>query len=234
MVIYFHHIPRTSGTAIRDSIVTKLRGSDIPFLVLDSMTPITEDIFEGKKFITGHLANYPNSKVTDLQTFTLVRNPVEQFISYFKMFYSHGFSKHYQQMLFDRWLSGHNRFEPFYNMQSKSITGSIDVEMWNLTDREDKKRLGWLYNDYNFDKDLLSNIAMQKLVFTFDNRDNAIKEIDSLLDSSLGFKALERNIKMNDTPGLLFEVTDEMKDRIRELNHVDMFLYNQILAKEGI
>ncbi len=94
MVIYFHHIPRTSGTAIRDSIVTKLLGSDIPFLVLDSMTPITEDIFEGKKFITGHLANYPNSKVTDLQTFTLVRNPVEQFISYFKMFYSHGFSKH--------------------------------------------------------------------------------------------------------------------------------------------
>jgi hypothetical protein len=234
MVIYFHHIPRTSGTAIRDSIVTKLRGSDIPFLVLDSMTPITEDIFEGKKFITGHLANYPNSKVTDIQTFTLVRNPVEQFISYFKMFYSHGFSKQYQQMIFDRWLSGHHRFEPFYNMQSKSITGSIDVEMWNLTDREDKKRLGWLYNDYNFDKDLLSNIAMQKLVFTFDNRDNAIKEIDSLLDSSLGFKALERNIKMNDTPGLLFEVTDEMKDRIRELNHVDMFLYNQILAKEGI
>lgn len=234
MVIYFHHIPRTSGTAIRDSIVTKLRGSDIPFLVLDSMTPITEDIFEGKKFITGHLANYPNSKVTDLQTFTLVRNPVEQFISYFKMFYSHGFSKQHQQMIFDRWLSGHHRFEPFYNMQSKSITGSIDVEMWNLTDREDKKRLGWLYNDYNFDKDLLSNIAMQKLVFTFDNRDNAIKEIDSLLESSLGFTALEKNIKMNDTPGLLFEVTDEMKDRIRELNHVDMFLYNQILAKEGI
>jgi len=234
MVIYFHHIPRTSGTAIRDSIVTKLRGSDIPFLVLDSMTPITEDIFEGKKFITGHLANYPNSKVTDLQTFTLVRNPVEQFISYFKMFYSHGFSKQHQQMIFDRWLSGHHRFEPFYNMQSKSITGSIDVEMWNLTDREDKKRLGWLYNDYNFDKDLLSNIAMQKLVFTFDNRDNAIKEIDSLLESSLGFTALEKNIKMNDTPGLLFEVTDKMKDRIRELNHVDMFLYNQILAKEGI
>lgn len=233
-MIYFHHIPRTSGTAIRDSIVTKLRGSDIPFLVLDSMTPITDGIFEGKKFVTGHLANYPNSNVDELKTFTLVRNPVDQFISYFKMFYSHGFSKQYQEMLFDRWLSGHHRFEPFYNMQSKSITGSIDVEMWNLTDREDKKRMGWLYNDYNFDKDLLSNIAKQELVFTFDNRDNAIKAIDELILKELGFTALERNIKLNDTSSLLFEITEGMKERIREINHVDMFLYEQILAKERI
>lgn len=198
------------------------------------MTPITDGIFEGKRFITGHLANYPNSNISDLKTFTLVRNPVDQFISYFKMFYSHGFSKQYQEMLFDRWLSGHHHFEPFYNMQSKSITGSIDVQMWNLTDREDKKRMGWLYNDYNFDKDLLSNIAKQELVFTFDNRDNAIGAIDNLLLKELGFSALEKNIKLNDTPGLLFEITDAMRERIKEINHVDMFLYQEILAKEGI
>ena len=87
--VYFNHIPKTGGTFLIHNILKSLKDINFNFSLYtmgDRGISIKEDIV-GSDLIMGHLGIEPNLYLHELETFTIIRNPIDRVISNYLMVY---------------------------------------------------------------------------------------------------------------------------------------------------
>jgi len=127
--IYHLHIPRTSGIYIKNNVIPHLISNGVEHFI-SNRSRIDVEKIKQSKFVGGHFGLMPLDYMENPEIFTIVRDPVERFISYFK--YTTGpkrAGKEAEEKL-DRWLYG-EECEMQSNLQSKFLTGKLNIEKFN-------------------------------------------------------------------------------------------------------
>ena len=96
------HIPRCSGIYIKTHIVNDLKVKKIPYFATNH-GEIFPDTFKDKKFISGHFGLTPLKYRDDLINISLVRNPVDRFLSNFVYLHS-GFKGAHLEAQLENWI----------------------------------------------------------------------------------------------------------------------------------
>lgn len=232
MALYHHHIPRTSGLHIRDSINTLFQTNGIKSNSFYLNYPVNSEIIKDSHFISGHLANYPSTVLDNLKSFTIVRDPIERFISWF--FYLYGNSMPHNELIniFNSWLYDKDMSDTLSNIQTKFLTGTLNIEGYNKKQGAfEKNANGWYVIDYNYDHDYILEKIESISCYTVENRDMLLDDINNYLFNHYGLGPIfNKRFKYNPSTKDRFEITDKMINRITELNQHDIFLYESVKA----
>lgn len=79
---YFHHIPKTAGTTLRNHLIQKLGERQVAPMVRGMAYADAIREYDGYAAITGHIAPVPGDRLpTDRTSVTLVRDPIDRVIS---------------------------------------------------------------------------------------------------------------------------------------------------------
>jgi hypothetical protein len=241
MPIFHNHIPRTSGEVINQSI------SRLPFvksLIVKPTDIIGIEDFYNKDYICGHIGQYPKEILDNVISFSLVRDPYDQFMSWFWLMFMQGIwhgrpdnsGSGYDYM--DYVLNTPEYFNGMSNMQSKFLTGSLDIDLWNfnINPIEKTKNDSCLVN-YSFSESDLSDSLRNNIVHTVENRSILIEKINGLFAKDFG---IENAIVDTHIPGhahpknhrYLFDVPNSWVDKIKSALEVDYYLYNKVLEQD--
>lgn len=223
--IYHLHIPRTAGIFIKNHLKDVFADKKI---FATHNQPIDDDFIKDSFYVGGHFARYPIDKMNNPLVFTVLRNPVERFISYYK-YTRHLFPQYKDNELLDRWLYDDYFSKIQSNSQFKSITGTLDIEKYNkfLVDQRTIEE-NWFIIDYSDNVKDAKDFIDKNHVFVFDNINNLTESICSLLQIP-SFKNL---YKYNTSDKSDFGITKLQYDRIIELNQLDMEIYEYAKRKE--
>lgn len=135
-MLYFNHIPRTGGTSL--GILLKHAFVNSKKNVYEKSMPVLNPKeISGYDLIIGHMGTYPNTVINNLDTISIVRNPIDRLLS----FYIHGsswisktekykditkFEENLKYWLFDDELNNTKD-----NLQSKMICNNVDIDIIN-------------------------------------------------------------------------------------------------------
>jgi len=208
--IYHLHIPRTAGVFLRNSILKEIK-SDSCFVGHGSILNLNN--INSYNFISGHFGTSPI--INNQFVFSIIRNPVDRFISY----YSYT-KKILKEDFLDRWLFDEEYYRTFQNTQIKFLTNGIDVDRYNLN----------LVNS--------ETIKNNWFIGQNDNLDDAIKFVDSNfiltienVDVLLNHLQINKFYdKMNESNQI--ELPEKYNKRILYLNEKDMELYQYVRSKK--
>lgn len=228
MGVYHLHIPRTAGVYIRNFVVPNLISNRVPHFA-SNRTDIDYDVIRNSKYVSGHFGLMPLKYMDSPDVFSIMRDPVERFISYFK--YTTGINRTYKENMekLDDWLYG-GQADIQANIQSKFLTGSMNVEMFNLHHREHHASVknGWFIENYSLDtKDIFNNID-KFYIYTLDNHDAFKEDFNKCLDKNFGFKVFKHNDKANTSHEIKVDFTKDRVSKILELNSIDMEVYEHV------
>lgn len=241
MPIFHNHIPRTSGEVINQSIA---RIDSIKSLIVKPTDIISKDDFYNKDYICGHIGQYPQTFLDNVVSFSIVRDPYEQFISWFWLMFMqgiwHGRSNNngsgYDYM--DYVLNTPEYFNGMSNMQTKFLTGHIDIDSWNFNiDPIDKTKNDSCLVNYNFNQGDIDNAIKNNMVYSISNRKDLVDKINSIFLNNFNVKDAIKEIQI---PGhahpknhkYLFDIPDSWVKRIKDALEVDYYLYNKVLEQE--
>lgn len=135
-MLYFNHIPRTGGTSL--TLLLKNAFVKNKKQVYEKSMPIlNKEELLGYDLIIGHMGTYPNKVLEDLDSISIVRNPVDRLLS----FYIHGSSwfskidKYSDETKFEEnlkyWLFEDELNNTRYNLQSKMLSNNVDIDIIN-------------------------------------------------------------------------------------------------------
>lgn len=236
MSVYFLHIPRTSGTYISNNVLPHLISAGIPHFV-SNRTPLYVDQVKNSQYVSGHFGTLPIELMDNPTVYSIVRDPVERYISYFK--YTTGLirskSEIYKKL--DSWLYG-DKVETNSNMQSKFLTGKINYEQFNKEvvqniDLDHNLRIspvsnGWYLENYSLDfKDIKNNIDKIN-IYTLNNHDSFRKDFNEELKKQFNFTTFKYTDKHNESFNIGLDLTKKQLNRIEELNLIDMEMYEYV------
>jgi hypothetical protein len=238
-MIYFCHIPRTSGSAIISSIaekfsdILKIGNYETGMQIHDDQKKLRSYLNEAKKFdyIGDHFAATPYSYIENIDGFSLVRNPIERLISCFNYFGPWDGSSSFAEFI--RYQGSHPvndsmGFNGRPNMQCANLVNTI---LW-------EGREAYLKNaDFSF-FDILKIIKKQRMTLsTYENRNYMIKDLNFNLNSIKNTNII-LNTKLKVRPkACLYEesfylMPNEIIEEVKALNALDYKLYNYIKDHE--
>lgn len=228
MGVYHLHIPRTSGVYIRNFVMPHLLSKKIDHFASNRSDIDVEHIAKCE-YVSGHFGLMPLKHMDNPVVFSLVRDPVERFISYFK--YTTGINRTYEENMekLDNWLYG-EQSEIQSNLQSKFLTGSMNVDEFNSRFREKHKAVtsGWFIEDYSLNMaDIKQNID-NFYVYPMTRHDEFKEDFNKCLDETFGFKIFKHNDKANSSHEIKVDFTPDRVSRIEELNSVDIEMYDYV------
>lgn len=232
MSIYHLHIPRTSGSYVRNNIVPSLITNSIQHFA-SNRTEIDIKHIQDSKFVSGHFGRMPLKYMDSPKVFCIIRDPVERFISYFKYTTGYITSKEAAENNLNIWLYG-EQSKRQSNLQSKFLTGEIDVSEFN-------KNIGnfdafidneWHLKNYSLDIDKIKESINGMNVYTMENHDQFIFDINNELEKQFGFKSFKYNDKSNCSPDVKVNISEDHLKRIRELNLIDYEVYDYVRSIE--
>ena len=228
MSIYHLHIPRTSGIYIKNNVLPHLITGGVPHFI-SNRTHIDPDKISNSKFVGGHFGLMPLDYMNSPEVFTIIRNPIDRFISYFK--YTTGRirmgeeaeEKKYQ------WLYGESS-EVQANSQSKFLTGKINIDKFNngINYLQENVKNHWFIENYSLNlDDILKNID-KFYCYSLDNQNIFLEDFNKALFKNFGFNTFKHQDKANCSPeiGVIFSKQDI--NRIIELNELDMQVYEYV------
>jgi hypothetical protein len=208
--IYHLHIPRTGGVYIRNQMLEKYK-NDNTFATHYSKLEI--DKVNTYKYLAGHFGITPIKHLNNPLTFTVLRDPVDRFLSYYK--YTRPF---FNQDMLDLWLYDEELSKIHSNTQIKFITNEINLNKYNknLVNKETINNNWFIGQEQDINK---AKDFIDKNIVLFTNT----------LDKT--FK-IEQGIRINKS-GKKPEVTSKQYDRIVELNSLDIELYEYALRAKN-
>lgn len=236
MSVYFLHIPRTSGIFVSHNVVPHLISSGVPHFV-SNRTNIDIDTIKNSKYVSGHFARFPIEFMKNPIIYSIIRNPVERWISYFK--YTTGLIRTKQEIeeKLDSWLYG-DKAELNSNMQSKFITGTIDIDQFNKDiainiSRDLNHRIlpvtnGWYLKDYSLNIDHIKNNIHDMNMYTLENHKKFRDDFNNELYKQFGFKTFKNVDKFNESFDIGLKLTNKQLSKIEELNSIDMEIYSYV------
>lgn len=222
--VYHLHIPRTSGIFIRNHIAKYFKD---PKHVSHNM-PLYEKNINNYSLISGHYATYPISLMNSPLIFSIMRNPVERYISYYK-YVRHKFPEYSNNSLLDYWINDDRLSQLHSNTHLKCFTGSINIDKYNqyyvskYTSEEN-----WFLENYSSEIKDGINFIDKNYIFTMDSMTNLTGSISSLLQ----IPQFSNLYKYNSSDKSDWGITKKQYDRIEELNQKDMELYEYARNKE--
>jgi hypothetical protein len=251
---YYLHIYKTSGLSLRSNVLRMFEGSQCynNFIGLYDKKQILSS-----NFISGHFFRKPIEDFKEankkLHSLTIIRNPIDRMISHFI----------YEVHLYDNTKVNLDSFYEFLysrqpsikNLQSKSITSSMDTNISNIAAnallkgedhisttslalRNNLQSLGKTnryisqYTNENKWKDYIDEFS---LIGTVDNREKFMGNLHNLI-SKEGYKGhfgkeVYVNSSKNSSSEFKKTLTQEMIDRIYYLNKYDFELYDHLMSK---
>jgi hypothetical protein len=205
--IYHLHIPRTAGVFLRKHFIPEFSehetfSTHYDQLVLDSISD--------KKYISGHFGTTPIEHMTSPTVFTVLRDPIDRFISYARYTRSFFQKDSMHELLYGEYSVLHQ------NTQTKFITNGIDIDLYNknLVSSETIQRNWFIGQEESFEK--AKNFIDNNIVVTLET----IEKLPRLL----GIKNFKDLDKQNSTRSKA-DITKEQYDRIVSMNQLDMEIY---------
>lgn len=200
--IYHLHIPRTGGIYVKNQMLQKYPGNQA---FATHYSEIDLEKLKDYKYVSGHFGITPIEYLENPLVFTIFRNPVDRFLSYYK--YTRPF---FNQDMLDLWLYDEELSKIHSNTQIKFITNKIDLDQYNknLVNQQTVNRNWFIGQKEDIDK--AKDFVDKNLILFTDSLDKAFN--------------IENGIRINKS-GKKPEVTKKQYDRIVELNSLDIELY---------
>lgn len=213
--IYHLHIPRTAGVFLRTHLLHEFANKD--YFATHYQQLETKSLIS-KVYVGGHFGITPITHMNKPMVFTILRNPIERFISYAK--YTKSF---FNKDSLNELING--EFSVLHeNTQSKFMTNPIDLEKYNnnLVSPNTIKNNWFIGQDESFEN--VKNFIDNNIVVTLEN----ILELPKLL----GISDFTNMSKINETTqhsGL----TKDQYDKIVSMNQLDLEAYNYAKTKKN-
>lgn len=228
MSIYHLHIPRTAGIYLNNNVLPHLISGGVEHFA-SNRSIIDSEKIKNSRYVAGHFGLTPIELMNNPVVFTVLRDPVERFISYFN--YTTGIvktkSEIYQKL--DHWLySDQSNIQS--NLQSKFLTGYMNFNKFNENINMFQKAVfeGWFIENYSLDINTVkSNIDIFNC-YTLDNHEKFKNDYNDILYKEFGFKTFKYADKANRSQNLGIEITKSQINRIKELNAIDMEAYEYV------
>ena len=212
-MLYFNHIPRTGGTTL--SILLKNAFISNKKNVYEKSMPIlNKQEISGYDLVIGHMGTYPNTILDNVDSVSIIRNPVDRLLS----FYIHGsswFSKTDQykdQEKFEEnlkfWLFEDQSNNTISNLQSKMISNPVNIELINNLNKkaqsglidigeyvQETQTIIWGVENSNPDINILNKkISELDVIGTTENFDLLKDRLSSFLIDSYGIMLRDNEI----------------------------------------
>jgi hypothetical protein len=226
--IYHLHIPRTSGIYIKNNVIPHLISNGVEHCI-SNRNKIDVEKIKKSRFVGGHFGLMPLDYMDSPEIFTIVRDPVERFISYFK--YTTGpkrAGKEAEEKL-DRWLYG-EECEMQSNLQSKFLTGKLNIEKFNqdILQFQNTVSSGWYLEGYKLDiKNVISSLEKMK-AYTLEELDLFKIDLNKSLLKQFGFSTFKHSDKANSSYDIGIKFDKRHINRIEEINLLDMEVYEYV------
>jgi hypothetical protein len=222
--IYHLHIPRTSGVLIRELFK---ENNPNAFIVAGHKEILDLSDMANANFISGHYGTSPIEHSSSV--FSIYREPVERTFSCLKYIWSKFYNQQNFENFLDFFLNDKKLIESVSNQQSKFLTGSINIDKYN-NDIKDLKKIvehNWHIENYKSDiKSVIDYINNSNIkIFNYEDK-NVYKKI---------VESFNLNIPVESFKNVLNKSLDIDKnkyvsyvDKIKEINNVDLELYDYI------
>ncbi len=227
-MIYFCHIPRTSGTSISNSIYTafckelrilrkpdiehydpffnkKLDKADYNFFVKECYSNI--DFFYGHHFSSPHIEPYNES----LETFSIVRDPLERSISEF--YYMNNNTSHLDWVNIKIYQIKNFLLHQTCNTQCLYLLGDYD---WGRIEEEESGIVEVLWRNMQGDEFRYSNIGEDQISF---------QEILKIIK--------KRNIKLSTLENRTY-LLNELETSLNKIKKTNIVLDKQVVANKRL
>jgi hypothetical protein len=208
--IYHLHIPRTGGVFIRNQLLEKYKELEC---FATHYEKLEQSNINKYFYVAGHFGTYPIQYMNNPVVFTVLRNPVDRFLSYYK--YTKPFFK---TNMLNEWLYNEDLSAIHSNTQIKFLTNKIDIDKYNNN----------LVNDITINNNWFigQDLDLQKAKSFVDNNIVFVmEEIDDVFGISNG-------VRVNKS-GKQPIITPEQYDRIVELNSLDIELYDYAIRAKN-
>lgn len=228
MSIYHLHIPRTSGIYIKNNVLPHLISGGVSHFV-SNRTQINPTTISNSEFVGGHFGLMPLDYMKNPEVFSILRHPVDRFISYFK--YTTGRIRMGEEAERKKhsWLYGEECLMQS-NSQSKFLTGKINIEKFNngIGYLQENVKQHWFIENYTLNLDsVLSNVD-KIYCYSLENQNIFLEDLNKSLYKHFGFNTFKYRDKANCSPEIGVTFSKKDIDRIVELNELDMQVYEYV------
>jgi hypothetical protein len=254
--IYNLHIPRTSGTntlfALQREIArmpeankNKLNKHKEPeYADLNMYTPdVLEFIYDHDKmknynYISGHFATNPIHEIDNLLTFSIVRNPVDQFVStiaYRCMTARVPFTSHELDLYIDGMYKIWGEFEGFSgidNPQSHFLSQKLAAFELEKSNRGNGSLKGMAFVGSPQSLADVRQFTDDMIISTLENRHIAIDKINVVLQKQFGITIENDTRKVNSTMKLRFEISKDQMKKMKAKLELDEEVYQHVKQQE--
>lgn len=220
------HIPRCSGIYIKTHIVNDLKSRDISYFATNH-SEIYPETFNNKKFISGHFGLTPLKYRNDLINISLLRDPVDRFVSNF--IYVHpGYKGAQLYSKLDEWIENENQ----HNLQAKSLSQNINEDLYNsLNHGLERAKAGWCLENKNINlNEIKKLIDGMEIVNTIDNHYKFINDLNELIYKCYGFYTFTNRNLINENYNKI-AISKNLRKNIEQVNTLDMEIYEYVKSK---
>lgn len=222
--VYHLHIPRTSGIFIKNHMLHEFKDKNI-FATHYKDINLTE--IENCYFVSGHFGTTPLRYMKNPLLFSILRNPVDRYISYIK--YTRDFFNNMtEKELLNMWLYDENFYNKHINSQIKFILNQIDLSKYNGSSIRDKVINNWFIVSNNTDIQMAKYIVDNNHIFTMNNIESLTQNICQILKVN----DFRHYSKINESDKFNIKLNKIQYDRIEHINALDMELYDYARKKE--
>jgi hypothetical protein len=217
MSIYHLHIPRTSGVFIREVAIQK--SSDRIFAGHRQELP---ESFSEYEIVSGHFGTTP-IKDTDVN-FAMFRNPVDLTFSYINYLRDNCYPELSLSKLIKKYIDN-GTIESFVNINSKFLTGSIDISKYNknITDLLYVAENCWFIKNFSVDfEHFVETVQNNKTILVdFDSNDK-YEKIGNILGTQIVGNKINQSSEID--PEALYQYNNLITD----LNSFDLEVYDYV------
>jgi hypothetical protein len=221
---------------VRLNVLPEIKARSVKHFASNRFLPINVNVIKESQFVSGHFGLMPLDYMDGPEIFTIVRDPVERFVSYFNYTIKPHQSQKKIEERFYNWLYGEDSVNQS-NLQSKFLTGKTNIKKFNkdIVTFETTIESGWHIEDYSLDiKDVVNNLQNMHY-YSFDRLDLFRRDMNKSLEKQFGFSTFQSTEKINGLTPERVRIEPSKKDlnRIKELNSVDMELYEHVRRYGG-
>lgn len=222
--IYHLHVPRTAGMFVKGHLQYEFVDKKQH---ISHSKQLVDDEISTSYLVSGHYGIYPIALMKNPLVFSIMRNPVERFISYYK-YVKFMFPEYEKNDLLDYWISDERISKNHSNTHFKNFTGSINTEKFNknFVNKYTIEENWFLENCSNNIQDGFDFIDKHH-VFIFDD----IKKLTDSVCDLLKIKPYKNLHKFNSSDPKDYGITKKQYAKIEELNSIDMELYEYAKRK---
>lgn len=222
--IYHLHIPRTSGVFLREHLLRQFSSKKT---FATHYSPFDQDYITKCYYVGGHFGISPIGLLDNPLVFSILRNPVERFISYFKYIYPI-IGKGTPSEEFDKWINDESISLYQSNTQTKFLSNGIDIDTYNqnLGNNLRITKNWFIENVPNINKAI--SFIDNNHIFILENGSDIYSEISNLLS----IKNFPHISKINNSGRIDLNITKKQYAKIEELNSLDLEIYEYARNKE--